>query len=163
MKYDAEVGAAAAKWGPHYGVAVDPHLIHAIIQAESSHGAKLVTDEPGGRRSYGPMMVLDTTAAGMGVVDPSLLRDPQLGIWYGVRYFAAQLKAFAGDTARAVSAYNAGPGNAKRSSSGQFPNQAYVNRVLAYWRLYGPAGAATGGALALAFVALFLARRRKEA
>lgn len=164
MKYDAEVARAIAHWAPHYGVGIAPSLVHAIIEKESTHGRSLVTDEPGGHKSYGPMMVLDTTAAGMGVSNPASLKDPALGIWYGVRYFAKQLQRFTGDTARAIAAYNAGPGNAQRNAAGRFPNQSYVDRVLSFWKQYG--GAASGaaaGALLVAVTLYVLARRRRAA
>ncbi len=162
MKYDAEVARAIAKWGPEFGVRIEPALVHAVIEKESSHGHALETAEPGNRRSYGPMMVLDSTARGLGVTNPAALRDPALGIWYGVRYLAEQLRRFSGDTPRAIAAYNAGPGNAKRNAAGRFPNQSYVDRVTFYWKLYR--GAVAGGALALAAVAvvIYLLRRRRN-
>lgn len=163
MKYDAEVAAAVRYWSPTIGVTIDPRLVHAIIQKESSH-VKLVTEETLGRRSYGPMMVLDSTARGMGVKDPATLKDPATGIWWGVRYLAGLLHQFPGDPLRAVSAYNTGPGNAKRNKAGKFPNQSYVDGVMGWWRIYG--GAASGGAAAIAglVVGAFLllrARRRR--
>ncbi len=166
MKYDAEVAQAVAHWGPHYGIAIDPALVHAVIQRESTHGAKLSAAEPGGHWSYGPMMVYDDTAHAYGISDPSLLKDPALGIWYGVRYLGQQLKTFWGDTARAVSAYNAGPGNAVRNrTTDRFPNQPYVDAVLSFWNRYK--GAVTGGAAALVIVGgltwYLLARRRRAA
>jgi len=163
VKYDGEVAAAIARWSPVYGVAIDPALVHAVIHRESTHGLALESVEPRGRRSYGPMMVLDTTAAGYGVKDPATLKAPGLGILYGVRYLAEQLRRFNGDAARAVSAYNAGPGNAVRGSSGRFPNQVYVDAVLGFWRRYRAALVGSGAAVAVvAAVILFTlwARRR---
>lgn len=165
MKYDAEVLRAVAHWAPSYGISIPSSLVHAVIQQESSHGRVLVSNEPGGHKSYGPMMVLDSTAKSMGISDPSVLTDPQLGIWYGVRYLGRQLASFAGDTARAIAAYNAGPGNAKRNATtGKFPNQSYVDRVMGYWKLYG--GAVGTGALAgvvLVAATIFLLSRRRRA
>lgn len=154
MKYDAEVAAAIARWAPFYSVTIDPHLVHAIIQRESSHGAMLQTAESKGRMSYGPMMVLDSTAAYFGASNPAALKDPATGILYGVRYFASLLKKFPGDVARAISAYNTGPGNAVRNSSGRFPNQSYVDSVTGWWKVYGYA--MTGGASAIGLVMLVL-------
>ena len=155
MKYDPEVSSAIAYWGPHLGVRIDPALVHAIIQKESSHGAALVTAEPGGRYSYGPMMVLDTTATAYGVADPSTLEDPATGIYYGVRNLAELLKQFGTDTAAAISAYNTGPTRARRDASGNFPNQAYVNAVLTWWRVYGGT-VGIGVAIMVALVGLWL-------
>lgn len=160
MKYDAEVRAAIARWSP----GMDPRLVHAIIQKESSH-VKLISDEPGGRHSYGPMMVLDSTARGMGATNPVALMAPAVGISYGVRYLAGLLRQFPGDTARAVSAYNTGPGNASRNAAGRFPNQPYVDLVFKFWRAYG-GGPAAAGVLVLALsvaAAIYVSRRHRRA
>jgi soluble lytic murein transglycosylase-like protein len=162
MKYDAEVAAAIARWGPAKGVAIDPALVHAIIQKESSHGASLETAETKGRRSYGPMMVLDSTAVGLGASNPAALRDPATGIDYGVRYFAGLLQRFPGDTARAISAYNTGPGNAVRNAAGRFPNQFYVDAVSGWWKTYKYAAPAAGSLLSLIPLALFLWSRFRK-
>jgi soluble lytic murein transglycosylase-like protein len=162
MKYDAEVNAAIARWAPAYGVAIDPHLVHAIIQRESSHGAVLQTAESQGRMSYGPMMVLDSTAISFGATNPAALKDPATGILYGVRYFASLLKKFPGDVARAISAYNTGPGNAVRNSAGSFPNQAYVDAVIGWWKVYGYAVAGGASLLSLVALALFLWSRLRR-
>lgn len=154
MRYDSEVRAAVNRWGPFYGVAVPLGLVHAIIEQESTHGRSLVTEEPGGRRSYGPMMVLDSTARSLGIADPgSLARIPALGISVGVRYLASLLKRFRGDVGKAVSAYNAGPGGVGR-------NPAYVAKVLGYFRTYQ--GAGTLGLVALGVVAWVLISRKRR-
>ncbi len=126
-----------AHWGPAYGIAIDPALVHGIIEAESSHGAKLVSTEPNGHFSYGPMMVLDSTATTvLGVSDPTTLKDPATGIWYGVEYLAQLLRWSGGDINRAVSAYNTGKGNAIPNASGVYPNQSYIVKVLGYWNTF---------------------------
>jgi soluble lytic murein transglycosylase-like protein len=165
MKYDAEVAAAIARWAPIYGVTLEPALVHAIIQRESSHGAVLETAESKGRRSYGPMMVLDSTALALGASNPASLKDPATGIDYGVRYFAGLLKKFPGDTARAISAYNTGPGNAVRNPAGRFPNQGYVDAVSGWWNTYKVVAVGGVSVLSLLPVVLFvwsLLRRRRS-
>lgn len=162
MKYDAEVRAAIAAVNP----GIDPTLVHAIIQKESSHGAVLVTNETKGRKSYGPMMVLDTTARGdFGIADPSsLARDPALGIRVGVQYLNSKLRAYPGDTSSAIAAYNAG--SARRTARGAFVNQEYVNKVLGFWRQYRALAPAAGGATLLVLVVgtyLLLRSRRLRA
>lgn len=143
VRFDAAVKNAAAHWGTVYGVTVDPALVHGILKRESDHGQHPnyvknngVVPEPGGHLSYGPMQVYDDTVRSIapGVPATDLARNPELGVWYGVKYFAKQLQRFPGDVAAAVSAYNAGPGNAKRNASGKFPNQGYVDAVLSFWR-----------------------------
>lgn len=164
VTFDPEVSAAVAYWGPALGVTIDPKLVHAVIQKESSHGAFDSTQEPNGHTSYGPMMVLDTTAAMYGVSDPTELTDPATGIYWGVRYLADQLRRFPGDIPRAVSAYNAGPGNANRNAAGKFPNQSYVDSVMGWWKLYGGGALAGGAAIIGLLVGVFLllrARRRR--
>jgi len=176
MRWDAEVRAAVARWGPAFGVTIDPALVHAIIQKESSHGDLLVTAEPGGRFSFGPMMVLDSTAAGMGVKVPSSLSQPAIGISYGVRYLAQQLQRYGGRVSDAVAAYNGG--SARKDAQGRYVNtkgvpvvQAYVDKVLGYWNSYKgqvSAAAATAApvvAVMIAGAALlwFAARARRAA
>jgi len=175
VRWDAEVAAAVKRWGPIYGVAIDPALVHAIIQKESSHGTVLTTAEPGGHFSFGPMMVLDTTATELGAKIPSSLTDPATGISYGVRYLAQQLRRYGGRVYDAIAAYNAG--SARKDTSGRYVNtkglpvvQSYVDVVLGYWNRYrlsvvqGATRAAPVAALALAGVAvLWLASRRRRA
>ena len=164
MKWDPEVRAAIAAVNP----SIDPKLVHAIIQKESSHGAKLVTHEPNDpktglpRYSYGPMMVLDTTARGVyGISDPSTLAsNPALGILVGVKYLNSKLRAYPGDVRSAIAAYNAG--SARRTKKGgTFVNQEYVDIVLGFWKQYGGAVAAGGGVLVLLVIGLLLLRSRR--
>lgn len=162
IAFTSAVAAAVKKWGAFYGVRLDPAVIFGIIQKESIGGRVLEVPESDGTTSWGPMGVNDKVAHDLGVMPPSILRDkPELGIWYGVRWFASLLKKFNGDQARALSAYNAGAGNAVRNATGRFPNQTYVDDVLRF------AGSHAGGSVlvvALAMVAgLALARRRKAA
>lgn len=165
MKYDAEVAAAIARWGPAYRVTIAPALVHAIIQQESGHGTELEHVEPDGDVSRGPMMVKGATGQALGVLDLESLKDPATGILYGVKYLAQLLARFPGDLARAISAYNTGPGHANRGANGKFPNQGYVDKVLLFYRLYGGAvaGAAAAGLAALAVVLWFVTRRRRAA
>ena len=163
MKYDAAVNRAIAHWSPRYGVRIDSSLVHAMIERETRHGAAgLVGKEPDGDHSYGPMQVKGATASSMlGVNDPWLLaQNPDLGVWYGVQYLAMQLKRFGGNTRKAVSAYNAGPGNVKAGRP--LVNPAYVNAVMAFWHSYrGAAMTALLPLLALGGVLLFAMQRRR--
>lgn len=166
MKYDAEVSNAIAHWGPVEGVTIDPALVHGIIEAESSHGAKLETVEPGGHMSYGPMMVLDSTATTLGVSDPTTLKDPATGIYYGVQQLALLLKWAGGNVNKAISAYNIGKGRAKPNAQGLYPNQSYVVKVLGYWNRFKRAVVASAPVtvpLVLIGVVVFLAMRRRRA
>jgi soluble lytic murein transglycosylase-like protein len=135
MRWDAEVLAAVNQAGRLYGLSPDPALVHAVIEKETIHGALPITGtlEPDRHYSYGPMQVKDTTAAMHGILDPKTLAVPSIGIRIGTFELTRLLKLFPGDTARAVAAYNAGPGNARRNAAGNFPNQSYVNAVLGFW------------------------------
>ena len=79
---------------------------------------------------------LEDLALATGVADPT---DPAQAIEGGARYLRAQLDRFGGDEAKALAAYNAGPGAVQRF--GGVPpyaeTQAYVQRVLGYAREYG--------------------------
>lgn len=170
-RWDTEAKAAAAHWGPYYGTHVDPALVHAVIERESRHGAdpryiafRGIVPEPGGRRSAGPMMVLEDTLRRYNATLQleALALSPAVGIWYGTRELARLLSVFPGDTARALAAYNAGQGNASRNAQGKFYNQAYVDAVLGFWRGYRGAVISLVPVL-LAGGALYLWSRRRAA
>lgn len=166
MKWDAEVAAAVNQARTMYGVSVDPALVHAVIEQETRHGALPITGtlEPNGHTSYGPMQVMDTTGAMHGITDPSTMAVPSIGIRIGTYELARLINLFAGDTPRAVAAYNAGSGNADRSDDGTFVNQPYVNAVLSFWQRYrgGLMSGAAAGVLALLAFFLFRALRRRS-
>jgi hypothetical protein len=169
--WDDAVRKAAAHWGREYGVTIDPALVHAIIERESAHGQapnyirnRGIVPESGGHVSYGPMQIYDDTARTvLKLTFPfeGLASHPDLGIWYGVKYFASLLQRFKGDVERAVSGYNAGPGNAVRSSAtGQFPNQSYVDFVKGFWQRHRGQVVSLVPVLVLAGVVWFLSSRR---
>lgn len=171
--WDDWVNKAASHWGREYGITIDPGLVHAILERESRHGQdpnykrhKGVVPEPGGRYSYGPMMVLgDTVKTLNATLDPrALAQSPALGVWYGTHYLAKQLKRFGPDIDRAIAAYNAGPGNAVRGAGGLFPNQKYVDFVRSVWKTVRTGGAAKLlPFVVVAAAAIFLASRRRRA
>lgn len=173
MRFETEVNQAIAHWGPYYGVTIDPGMVHGILERETAHGTDPnyirnggAVPEPGGHYSYGPMQVYDDTVATMNAsLDPQALADsPALGIWYGVHWLGHLLKQFPGDPDRAIAAYNAGAGNARRNASGAFPNQGYVDAVKGFWARYGGAVVSIGlPALALAGVVLWMLMRRAGA
>ena len=168
MKWDAEVSAAVSAARRLYGVALDPALVHAVIEKETLHGRLSITGtkEPNGHYSYGPMQVLDTTAAMHGITEPATLAVPSIGIRIGTYELARLVRLFPGDTARAVAAYNAGSGNAERSTvPGKFFNQSYVDAVLGFWQQYrGPLAVGAGILVGLAaIVALVVVARRRHA
>jgi soluble lytic murein transglycosylase-like protein len=168
MRWDMEVQAAVNQAARLYGVTIEPALVHAVIERESAHRdtSAAGTLEPNMRRSYGPMQVMDTTAAMHGITDPKTLVTPSIGIRIGTFELARLLRLFPGDTPRAIAAYNAGPGNARRNAAGKFPNQSYVDAVLSFWARFKPLAVAASpavGAIALLALVWFLMSRRRRA
>jgi soluble lytic murein transglycosylase-like protein len=95
--YGAEITAAAERNG------LDPALLAGLIKQES--GFK--PDARSGAGAQGLTQLMPGTAAGLGVSDPL---DPVQSIEAGASYLKQQLDRFGGDVARALAAYNAGPG-----------------------------------------------------
>ena len=61
----------------------------AFMDVESSFDPNAFRQEPSGVASYGLMQVLDSTAQGLGLTgDPQQMFDPELGIFYGLKYAA---------------------------------------------------------------------------
>lgn len=119
-QFDGLVTAAAQRYG------VDPALLHGLIQQESGFDPN--AGSPAG--AQGLCQLMPGTAASLGVTDPF---DPAQSIDGGARYLRRQLDAFGGDVAKALAAYNAGPGAVTRY--GGVPpyaeTQAYVQKVMA--------------------------------
>lgn len=140
MKPTAEINRIIAEKAATY--AVDPLLVHALIQVESSYRPDAKRDEPRlNDASYGLMQVLSGTARSMlGFAgDAEALLDPSTNVDLGVRYLKYQLGRYAGDVPSALAAYNAG--TASRRSDGKFINQGYVDKV---YKLYQALQARTG-------------------
>jgi len=118
--YGAEITAAAQRNG------LDPALLAGLIKQESGFNPN--AGSPAG--AQGLCQLMPGTARGLGVTD---LHDPVQSIEGGAKYLAQQLKTFNGDVARALAAYNAGPGAVQRY--GGVPpyaeTQNYVRAVLA--------------------------------
>src|SRR5262249_29594622 len=99
--YGAEITAAAQSNG------LDPALLAGLIKQES--GFK--PDARSGAGAPGLTQLMAGTAAGLGVTN---LLDPVQSIQGGAKYLKQQLDRFGGDVARALAAYNAGPGAVER-------------------------------------------------
>src|SRR4051795_2767270 len=131
-QYDSLIEDAAQRNG------VDPALLKGLIRQESNF-------DPGahsGAGAVGLTQLMPGPAASLGVGDPS---DPAQSIEGGAKYLRAQLDRFGGDPAKALAAYNAGPGAVTRY--GGVPpyaeTQQYVQRVLGYARQYGASQSTT--------------------
>jgi soluble lytic murein transglycosylase-like protein len=127
--FGAEIDAAAARYG------IDPALLKGLIRQESGFDPSARS----GAGAVGLTQLMPGTAASLGV-DPT---DPAQAIDGGARYLKQQLDRFGGDPAKALAAYNAGPG-AVAKFGGVPPyaeTQNYVKSVLAFADQYR--GAAT--------------------
>lgn len=109
-----------------YGV--DPVLVKAIVKNESAYDQNAVS--PVGAK--GLMQLMDATAGQLGVKNPF---NAEQNIDGGVRYLRSLIDHF-GDTATAVAAYNAGPGNVEKY--GGIPpfdeTQKYTTNVMRDYR-----------------------------
>ncbi len=135
--YATEIDAAAKKYN------VDPALLRGLIRQESNFNPN--AGSPAGAR--GLTQLMPGTAAALGV-DPSV---PAQAIEGGAKYLRQQLDRFGNDPAKALAAYNAGPGAVQRY--GGVPpyaeTQNYVRKVLGYaadYRQAAPASTATAAA-----------------
>jgi Transglycosylase SLT domain len=111
-------------------VQINPHLLHAVIAAESSYNARALS----ARGAIGLMQLMPATAARFGARDPYVAEQNVLA---GASYLKWLIEQFAGDLELVLAAYNAGE-NAVLKAGRRIPpypeTQAYVPRVLAYLR-----------------------------
>src|SRR5262249_7521598 len=99
--YGAEITDSAQRNG------LDPALLAGLIKQESGFNPNARS----GAGAEGLTQLMPGTAAGLGVTNPL---DPAQAIEGGAKYLKQQLDRFGGDTARALAAYNAGPGAVQR-------------------------------------------------
>ncbi len=94
-----EIDKLILEAGQKYGV--DPKLIFAVMQQESSFKARAVS--PKGASGY--MQLMPTTARRFGVTD---IFDPKQNIYAGTKYLRFLLDLFDNDVELALAGYNAG-------------------------------------------------------
>ena len=117
---------------------VEPELIHAVISAESGYNP-LARSVKG---ATGLMQLIPETGARYGATN---LLDPRQNIDAGTRYLKDLMALFRNDVSLALAAYNAGENAVLRY--GAIPpfaeTRSYVPRVMAYYKRYRDAAAAT--------------------
>lgn len=123
----SEIRQAAADAG------LDPRLLAAMVWQESGFDPEAISKSG----AIGLAQLMPATADGLDV-DP---HDPIQNLDGGARYLAWTIREF-GSIELGLAAYNAGPGNV-RAANGipDIPEtQAYVPRVLEYYRILGGEG-----------------------
>lgn len=122
--YDRLIVGAAARAG------IPPALVKAVIRAESAFDPRAVSP----KGAMGLMQLMPQTAAALGVRRPFHAAENVRG---GTRYLGRLHRRY-GSWSWALAAYNAGPSSVERYR-GVPPyaeTQAYVRRVLTYYRRY---------------------------
>ena len=126
MQYANVIERAAYKHG------LDPALLHAVIQAESSYNPGAVSN----KGAMGMMQLMPGTAARYGVRNPY---DPEDNIFGGARYLKDLMGMFRSDVRLAVAAYNAGEHNVMKYGYQVPPfaeTRGYVSKVLGFYNNY---------------------------
>jgi soluble lytic murein transglycosylase-like protein len=124
-RYDGYVGQAAALYQ------IPESLVRAVIMVESGFNPRATSKA----EARGLMQLIPSTASRMLVDD---IFDPRQNIFGGVRYLRVLANLFNGDLYLTLAAYNAGEGAVvKFGGIPPYPEtQAYVARVVAYYRQY---------------------------
>jgi len=125
--FDSIIRQAGEKYG------VDPSLIKAVVQTESSGNPRAVSSAG----AQGLMQLMPKTAADLGVHDPF---DPAQNIMGGTRYLRQLMDRYQGDRKLALAAYNWGMGNVeKRMNFMPRETKDYILKVENLYRNH-PAG-----------------------
>jgi len=123
-----------------YGV--EPALMRAFITVESNWDINASRYEAHlNDTSWGLMQILLSTGKwilGDSSLTISKLIQPEVNLSAGTKYIRYLLDKYNGNVADSISAYNAG--SPRKTSSGIYVNQAYVNKVYGYYVVYKTVG-----------------------
>ena len=116
---------APAPAAPHDHHGLDPVLVQSMIAEESGFNARAVSP----KGAAGLMQLMPGTARDLRVSD---VFDPGQNVEAGARYLRSLLERYKGDLAKALAAYNAGPGavDRHRGIPPYRETRNYVRRVL---------------------------------
>ena len=104
---------------------VPVNLLKAVAKVESNFNPN-ATSRCG---AMGVMQLMPRTAKWLGVSDAYNAQENIMG---GAKYLSQLLRQFDGDTARALAAYNAGPGRVSKAGGVPAFAQGYVDKVMRY-------------------------------
>lgn len=121
--------------------AYDCDLVKAVVWRESSYKLNLKHIDTDGEIVYGGMSIKCDTARMVGLkYSCDQLRNPLIGLRFGILYLEKQLDRYGYDIPSAIAAYNAGKAyvckniNYKHGNvlcyPGEFVNQTYVWKVI---------------------------------
>ena len=114
--------APAGRVPPARRARLDPALLHAVIAVESAYDPAAVSP----KGALGLMQLMPATAARYGVRDPF---DVEQNLAAGASHLRGLIDRYAGDTALALAAYNAGSG-AVQAAGGRIPPYAETRRYV---------------------------------
>jgi hypothetical protein len=101
---------------------LDPKLFHAVVSTESNYNPMAISQAG----AVGLTQLMPKTAAGMGV-NPLDVDENLKG---GGQYLQSLIKKYDGNVAKALAAYNAGPGRVDKGGPLPQETQDYVAKVL---------------------------------
>ena len=101
---------------------LDPKLFHAVVSTESNYNPMAISQAG----AVGLTQLMPKTAAGMGV-NPMNVDENLKG---GSQYLQSLIKKYDGNVAKALAAYNAGPGRVDKGGPLPQETQDYVAKVL---------------------------------
>ena len=111
---------------------VDPHLVKAVITAESDYNPSEVSSAG----AMGLMQLMPETAKDMDVRNPF---DPKQNIEGGVKYLAWLQSVFGADEKKVLAAYNWGPGNVQNGGNMPEETRNYLVKVAKFKHQYSKA------------------------